>query len=186
MDISLGCSEMGFVERSGIGRARTVRIDATFNDELESEAEKKGVSVSRIVECLIEDYINYGRWINRGNGLIVMPSIMKNIIEELDDSTITNLGTILGSSVPREVFMMRGLDKSDEKAEILIMRILGEYENWFSAYYHNNSRAYFYLRSSMGDKWMLFVGAYLAAFFRDSFGIEVECKRQGENLQILI
>ena len=177
---------MGFVERVGVGRTRTLRIDEAFNGALESEAEKKGVSVNNLMEHILEDYINHDRWVDRRNGMIIMPSVMKNIIEAIDDNTIINLGTALGSFIPREGLLMRGLDKSEEKAEILILRILGEHDNWFSASYHHHSRAYFYLRSFMGDKWMLFVEAYLAAFFRESVGVEAEYKRDGETLQILI
>ena len=105
---------------------------------------------------------------------------------ELDDATITDLGNRLESVVPKEGFMMRGVPVSENMARLLVEKILGEYDHWFTATYHNLRRPYFYLKSHMDGKWITFIEAYLVSFYRVNFGKEIECRRVGDSLQILL
>ena len=81
---------------------------------------------------------------------------------------------------------MRGIPMTEEMAKILIEKILGEYNHWFTASYHEHSRPYYYLQIHIDGKWTLFIEAFLKAFYLDNFGKKVDCQRVGENLQILL
>ncbi len=50
---------MVIVERSGRGRTRSIRIDEAYDDELKREAEKRSISVSKLIEVIIDAFLNY-------------------------------------------------------------------------------------------------------------------------------
>jgi HicB family len=177
---------MGIVQRRGETKTRTFRIDTAFNEELEAEAEKHSVSVNHLVEKIFERYLNHSRWVDERNSLTIVPSTMNKVLEALDDEKVIALGDELGSLIPVEDFMMRGMHMNAGSAKVLVEKILGEYDNWFKATYHHHSRPYFYLRTSIGEKWTLFVEAYLKAFFKKTMKEEVEIKRIGANIQIFL
>ena len=176
---------MGFVERSGTGRTRTFRLDAAFNDMLEAEAEQQGLSVNNLTERIIERYINHTRWIDQIESLTIHPLTIQKIFDELSEEQIMRLGSKLGARVPSESFMMSGMPLDGVTARYFLERILGEYDHWFSVSYHH-SKPYFFLQTSLGDKWLLFVEAYLKAFYIENLSQEVECIRIENSLQILL
>lgn len=177
---------MGFVESSGVAKTRTFRLDEAFLNELEAEAEKQGISVNNLAERIVERYINQTRWTDRMESLTIHPATIKSLFDKLDESQILELGDTLGSIVPHESFMMRGMSMDEEMAHYLVETVLGEYDHWFRVSYHHHSRPYFFIQSTIGGKWLLFVEAYLKAFYRENLGKEVICDRIENSLQILL
>jgi hypothetical protein len=177
---------MGYIERTGQTKNRTIRIDKAFDEELGREAEKENFSISGLVENIIEEYLNSERWLEKLNAVTLIPKTLEAFLEELDEDTVRKLGEKLGSVVSRDDFMMRGLPMSEDVARVLVEKILGEYCHWFTATYHYHSRPYFYLRSRMDGKWIIFIEEYLTAFYHVNLGKEIECHRVGDNLQILL
>jgi hypothetical protein len=177
---------MGFVEREGRANTRSVRLDKALNEELEKEADKQGDSVSNLVGRIVERYLNHYRWTERINCLTIPPITLESFLELLDEESLAKIGDKLGSSVPKQDFMMRGVTIDEESAKLLIMKMLGEYDNWFLVSYHNSSKPYFFIRNRLGDKWITFVEAYIRAFYQEALGLELECERVGSNLQLII
>ena len=177
---------MAFIDKTGKSKSRTIRIDIAFNDELEKEAEDQGISSNKLIESIIDNYLNNERWAIKEKKLAIDPITIQSLLEELDEDTVTELGTKLGSVVPREGFMLRGLPLTEESATMFILMVLGESGHWFDVSYHKHSRAYFYVRSSFDGKWVSFIEAYLTAFYMVNFSKKIECHRVGDNLQILL
>lgn len=177
---------MALIEPKGEKITRTFRLDSAYDDELEREAEKQNNTTSSLIEKIIIEYLNHGRYVEQEKAITLIPKALQAFLLELDDETITQLGTSLGSIVPKEGFMMRGIPMTEDMTQILIEKILGEYDHWFTASYHEHSRPYYYLQIHIDGKWTLFIEAFLKAFYLDNFGKEVDCQRVGENLQILL
>ena len=177
---------MGFVEREGRANTRSVRLDKALNEELEKEADKQNDSVSNLVGRIVERYLNHYRWTERVKALTISPIIFENLIELLDEKSLIELGEKLGSSVPKQDFMMMGINIDEKSAKLLVMKILGEYDNWFTVSYHNSNKPYFFIRNHLNGKWVTFIESFIRAFYRDALGLELECERVGNNLQIII
>ena len=176
---------MGYVVRSGEAKTKTFRIDNAFIDELEEEAKQQGLSTNTLAERIIERYINHSRWIDKMDALSILPQTMNKLLEKIDDKTIEELGAELGSMIPKEGFLIRGMNDSRASAKILVEEILGGFQHWFNASYHESDKPYYYLRSRHSVRWMKFVEAYLKAFFK-SMDIEAQIIRRGSNIQILV
>lgn len=177
---------MGFVEREGRASTRSIRIDKAFNDELEKEADRQGNSVSNLTNRIIERYLNHQRWSERINSLTIPPIIFENMLELIDENSLAELGDLFGSTIPKEDFIMKGMNVDEESAKLLIMRMLGDYDNWFKVHYHDEDRPYYFIINRLGDKWITFVQAYIRAIYRENLGTDVECIRVGDDLQVLI
>ena len=176
---------MSFIEREGRAVTRSFRIDKALNDELESQAEKEGVSVSYILESLVEDYLVHYRWAERLGSVNLHPQTLNQIFEELDDETISRIGYDSGSSVPKQALLMRGAHINEESAK-QILKILGEYDNWFTVTYHKAEKPYFFIRNIKSGKWIIFVESYLKGMYEKMLDREINCKRVGDNLQIIL
>lgn len=167
-------------------KTKTFRLDSAFLDELEVEAENQGISVNSLAERVLERYINHTRWVDRMDSVTIHSLTIKSVFDKLDDDQLFELGDSLGARVPHENFLMRGISVDDVLARYLVENVLGGYDHWFSVSYHDHSRPYFFIRSTNGDNWLLFVEAYLKAFYRENLGRDVECIRTYHSIQILL
>jgi hypothetical protein len=176
---------MGFIEREGRAVTRSFRIDKALNDEIEAEAEKQGVSVSYVLESLVENYLNHYRWADRSGVVNLHPQTLNQLFDHLDEKTVSHIGFDSGSSVPRQGLLMRGAPINEESAR-QVLQILGEYDNWFTVSYHNADPPYFFIRNLHGEKWVIFIEAYLRGLYKNVLEKEVTCKRVGDNLQVIL
>lgn len=176
---------MGFIERDGKAVTRSFRIDKTLNDELEAEAEKRGVSVSYILESQVEDYLNQYRWADRSGMINLHPQTLNQIVEQLDEKILSQIGFKTGSSVPRQGLLMRGAPINEESAK-QVLQILSEYDNWFTVSYHDTDPPYFFIRNLQGEKWLIFIESYIRGLYKNMLDKEITCKRVGDNLQVIL
>lgn len=176
---------MGFIDREGRAVTRSFRIDRALNDELESQAEKEGVSVSYILESLVEDYLNHYRWVERAGTINLHPQTINKFLKELDDETISRIGYDTGSAVPKQGLLMRGAPINEESIKQLL-DILGNYENWFTVTYHKSDPPYFFIRTLQSGKWTIFIESYLRGLYKSLLDKEIICKRVGDHLQVIL
>ena len=177
---------MGFVTRTGKPKTRTFRIDESLDEALVEEAEQKEVSVNNLTESIFEKYLNFNRWYERIDTLALTPDILTAILDQLDQETIKKLGNRLGSTSPKNDLMIRGIPLNTETANLYVEKILGENDQWFDASYIDQEQPYLYIRTQLGEKWITFIEAYLRSFYKECIGEEVQCKRIGDNLQIIL
>ena len=177
---------MGFVERVGKGKTRTFRIDEAIDSELIMEAETRGVSVNNLAESIFEKHLNFNRWYERLDSISLTPQTFSALLEEIDDEAIREIGCKMGVSAPKMGLMIRGISLNMDSARLFIEKILGEYNQWFDVSYIDHKKPYFYIRNSLGEKWIIFIEAYLCAFLIECIGVQVTCKRMENNLQITL
>ena len=177
---------MGFVECVGKGKTRTLRIDEAIDSELIIEAETRGVSVNNLAESIFEKHLNFTRWYERLDSISLTPQTFSALLEEIDDEVIREIGQKMGCNAPRMGLMIRGIPLNMDSARLFIVKILGEYDQWFDVSYIDQKKPYFYIRNRFGEKWIIFVEAYLCTFLKECIGVEVTCKRMDNNLQITL
>lgn len=163
-----------FVERDGASVTRSFRLDKALDVELNVEADEQGASVSNLLEKLVEEYLNHQRWVNRANALTILIPTMQVFLKYLENDELVEIGETVGGSIPKQEMMMRGIEIDEEVAKSMILRILGGHDKWFTVDYHEQDRSYYFIRNSLGEKWVIFVEAYIRAFYRDNLGIAVE------------
>lgn len=176
---------MGFIEREGRAVTRSFRIDKALNEELESEAEKQGVSVSYVLESLVENYLNYGRWADLSSIVHLHPQTLNLLLEHLDEKTIIQIGHRAGALVPKQGLLMRGAPINEKSAK-QVLQILGKYENWFTVSFHEAKPPYFFIRNLQDEKWIIFIESYIRGLYENILDKEITCKRVGDNLQVII
>jgi len=175
---------MGFIKKTGDSNTRSFRIDKALEAELELEAHNQNKSVSSIIEKVIEDYLNHYRYLNERKALTILPETMNAFLDYLDEDALVKIGEYVGGNIPRQTYLMKGVPYDEKTALNHLKKILGEHDNWFKISYHEYRRPYLYIQNQLGSKWIIFVEAYIQAFYT-SLGIEIECLRVGDNLQVI-
>ena len=177
---------MGVVNKKGVSRTKTFRFDEAIIEELTKEAEKGGVSTNQLTEKIIEHYLEHERWNKDLSSLTILPNTIKALINVLDEETLTEIGSELGASFPKEYLLMRGMSTDKKATQYFILKTLSENNHWFNASYHTGGTPYYYIRIELGMKWSLFLEAYLRAFFENLLEEKIVIRRAGENFQILL
>jgi hypothetical protein len=176
---------MGFVEKNGDTVIRSFKLDKAMEAELEVEADKQGKSFSRLMENIVENYLNHYRYLDKRNALTILPETMMAFLEHLDEDELSRIGDFVGANIPRQAYLMKGVPFDEETALDHLVKILGDYDKWYRVSYHDDNRPYLYIQNQLGSKWIAFIEAYVRAFYA-SLGIAVECQRVDDNLQVLL
>ena len=177
---------MAIVEKSGASKNRTIRIDRAIDDQIVSEAENKEISTNNLIEQILLIYLNHTRYVESNLSLTILPATIAIFLKYLDDEDLVKIGEEVGRTIPERMFLSRGI-VFDKKAVLShVLQVFGGSDNWFKVSYHEEGmRPYLYIRNSLGSKWVLFIEAFLGAFYK-YLDVEVESFRIGDNLQILL
>ena len=81
---------------------------------------------------------------------------------------------------------MRGDGISEDVAKFQITEQMGKYAHWFTVVEHETDKHYFYIKPLLGEKWSVFIEAYVCSMFQDIVGVEVNTERVGENILVKI
>ena len=176
---------MGFIEKTGSTINRSFRLDEALEAELSIEAEEQNKSVSRLIENIVEDYLNHYRYLRERKALTILPETMETFLEYLDMDELVKIGEYVGGNIPKQAYMLKGIPLDEKTALEHLVSILGDHDNWYKITYHETNKPYLYIQNTLGPKWITFIEAYIHAFYK-SLDVEVECLRVGDNLQVLL
>ena len=159
---------------SGEHTTRTIRIPVEWDEELNAEAEKNGVSVNSIFNELVEDYLLVKRFLKNYPHITTACSSLEELLNEIDDDKIYEIGKKMGNRIPRNTLLMRGLLPDYENAIWLIEKV---YQTSDFLKLHKNeteTEHSLFMRHNMGEKWSYYLKGYFEGFFRNLIDIDVE------------
>jgi hypothetical protein len=177
---------LSIIEPEGRAITRSFRLDNAWNNALTEEAEKQNISISALLEKIVRDYIIFYRWAEELDSVIFSPNTIKRVIEVMDEEKLREIARAAVKSTIPESFMVRGDGVGIDVVEFQITEQMGKYAHWFTVVEHETDKRYFYIKPLLGEKWSVFVEAYVSSMFRDVAGVDVKTERIGENILVKI
>ena len=175
---------MSIIEPEGKAITRSFRLDKAWNDAIIEEAEKQGVSVSGLLEKIVKDYVLFYRWCEALNSIIFSPNTIKGIIDAIDEEALVEIAENVAKSTFTESYLVRGDGIDVDLVSFQITDQMAKYAHWFTAMEHDTNSHYYYLKHQLGEKWSIFVEAYVKSLFEDAVGVKVSTDRVGENILV--
>ena len=175
---------MSIIEPYGKAITRTFRLDKAWNDAIIEEAERQNISISGLLEKISREYILFYRWVEELQSVIFSPNTIKGIIDALDDEILVEIAEKVAESTFTESYMVRGDGVDLDVVRFQITEQMGKYAHWFTVVEHDTDNHYFYIKHSLGEKWSVFVEAYVGSLFRDEAGVNISTERVGENILV--
>ena len=175
---------MSIIEPEGKAITRSFRLDKAWNDAVIEEAEKQGISVSGLLEKIVKDYVLFYRWCEELESVIFSPNTIKGIIDSIDEEILVDIAEKVAKSTFTESYLVRGDGVNLDVASFQITQQMGKYAHWFTVSEHDTNSHYFYIKHLLGEKWSVFVEAYVRCLFTEAVGVKVTMERVGENILV--
>ncbi len=146
--------------------AKSFRINEKALEALQEEAKRQNVSVNTLVNQLLLDYAEFGRFVQRMNALRLSRQTFAEILKATSDDGMIRAGEVAGKSAPSALI-------TSKDGELTVGTVL-EYISNLSAYanlfeYGEKTEAghtTITLVHELGPKWSLFIAHYLVEAFR--------------------
>ena len=175
---------MSIIKPKGKAVTRSFRLDQGWDQAIKELAKEEGISISGLLEKIVRDYLLFYRWAEELDSVIFSPNTINSIIEALDEEKLREIGEEVAQTTFRESYLARGDELGLETVTFQIKDQMGKYAHWFTVEEHDTSSHYFYIRNKLGEKWGIFVEAYLSSLIQNVAGVEVETERIGQNIQV--
>lgn len=178
---------MSIIKPEGKAVTRSFRLDTAWDKALVKLAEEKGKSISSLLETMLRDYILFYRWVEELESIIFSPSTIKMVIDALSEDELRELSRKTAKITFEESYLTRGDSLTFETVKFQISEQMGKYANWFKVdEFDKKNSHYFYVHQVLGEKWGIFVQAYLTGLLENIGGVDVKSEIVGENIIINI
>ena len=100
---------------------RTFRIQREWNNVLEEDAERQGISVNVLVNKILRRYSLFTRWADSAGFQSFSPQMFQRILEELSEDNLARVGATVGATDVIDILNMMGRPLTYESfAELLV------------------------------------------------------------------
>ncbi len=146
---------------------RTFRIRKAWDDVLQEEAVRQGVSVNVMLNKLLRKYSLYSRWSNRKKDISFPRRTLRELLKISHIESLAEAGTKLGAVDAVNMAKSMGLTLNYESFIYLITEHLGgpHFARWFQCFYHTQGdKDIFHLQHDLGPEWSVFLEKYILSF----------------------
>ncbi len=151
--------------REGKTVAKSFRVNEKALSALQEEAARQSVSVNTLVNQLLLDYSEFGRFLQRVNALRLSRKTFGEILNSVSEDSLVKAGQVAGKSAPMALIASKW-GKITVNTVIEFIHDLSAYANLFEYYEKNeNERWTITLMHELGPKWSTFLTNYIGEAF---------------------
>jgi len=146
---------------------RTFRIRQEWDNVLQEEASRQGVSVNVLLNKILRKYSLYSRWDDRNSDITLPQRTLKEILSTVPVESLAEAGTRSGALDAINIVNAMGLKMDYDSFVYLITEHLGgpQFARWFHCFHHTQgNRDIFHLQHDFGHAWSVYLEQYLLAF----------------------
>ena len=148
---------------------RTFRIRKEWDNVLQEEAERQGISVNVLLNKLLRKYSLYSRWSNRNNDISFPQQTLREILKTVNVESLAETGTKCGALDAINIVNSMGLEMNYDSFVYLITEHLGgpHFARWFHCFHHTQgNKDIFHMQHDFGHGWSVYVEKYALSFLR--------------------
>ena len=160
-------------------RAKTIAKSLRINEEalgaLQEEAARQNISVNTLVNQLLLDYAEFGRFVQRAKAVRLTRKTFEEILKIAPEDGLGKAGQEAGRSAPGAIITSKW-GKMNVNNVINFIRDLSSYANLFE-YYEKEENGHWTITlvHELGPKWSAFLSHYLSEAFA-SAGAQARAK----------
>jgi len=144
-------------------------------EALQEEAKRQSISVNTLVNQLLLDYSEFGRFLQRVSALKLSRKTFGEILNSVSDDSLVKAAQTAGKSAPIALIASK-YGKVTVNSVMGYVHDLSAYANLFEYYEKNeNERWTVTLMHELGPKWSIFLSQYIGEAFA-SAGIQPKVK----------
>jgi len=155
--------------------AKSFRVNEKALEALQEEAKRQSISVNTLVNQLLLDYSEFGRFLQRVSALKLSRKTFGEILNSVSDDSLVKAAQTAGKSAPIALIASK-YGKVTVNSVLGYVHDLSAYANLFEYYEKNESERWTVtLMHELGPKWSIFLSLYIGEAFA-SAGIQPKVK----------
>ena len=152
--------------REGKTVAKSFRVNERALEALQEEAKRKNISVNTLVNQLLLDYAEFGRFVQRVNVMRLSRQTLSEILKGTPEDELVKAAETAGKGAP-EALISTKWGKINSSTVIEFIRDLSSYANLFEYQEKEESgHSTITLMHELGPKWSIFLRHYIGEAFR--------------------
>lgn len=158
---------------------RTFRISSEWDDVLQEESARQGVSVNVLVNKILRRYSLFSRWIDRNSDIILPQRTLREIIEAAPNEKLAEIATNSGAPAVMDILNMMGCEANYDSFTYLLTEHYGgpNYARWFTCFHNTQgTKDVFHLQHDLGRGWSVYLAKYFLAFLKSLHKVDAETK----------
>lgn len=158
---------------------RTFRIRQEWDNVLQEEASRQGVSVNVLLNKLLRKYSIYSRWSERTNNISLPKLAFRELLKTINIEEFTEAGKKSGTSDAINIVNAMGLKMDYYSFVYLITEHLGgpDFARWFHCFHHTQGhKDVFHLQHDFGRGWSVYLEKYILAFLKSLTGLDAKTR----------
>lgn len=147
---------------------RTFRISKGWDDVLQLEAERQGLSVNVLVNKILRKYAIFDKWSDRYGIMELTTPVFREILETVPEENLALAGEKSGSKVS-DLLSVMGLSMDYDSFVYMMEEVLGgqDFARWFHCFRNTQGRdEIFHLQHDLGRGWSAYLGGYLQSYLK--------------------
>ena len=147
---------------------RTFRISKGWDDVLQVEAARQGLSVNVLMNKILRRYSLFDKWSDRSGILKLTQPVFRDILENLPEKYLAEAGEKSGLKVS-DLLSVMGLQMNHDSLVYMLEEILGgqDFAGWFRCFRNSQEGdELFHLQHDLGRGWSAYLGGYLRSYLK--------------------
>ncbi len=154
---------------------RTFSIRKDIIEVLEAEARSRGISTSALVNQMIDRSINMTWPSEKTGALVIAHDIIRGLLEALSVEDIVKVGGGSAQAHKSTAMVLCGTEQKLESILNLLDSNYGKNAQWYKFTHMINGRDHMILLNhEMGQKWSVFLDAYMRSFFLETLDMPLK------------
>jgi hypothetical protein len=158
---------------------RTFRIRKEWDDVLQEEATRQGVSVNVLLNKVLRKFSLYQRWTDRNNDMNLPQQTLRQILKAVPAEDLAEAGNTSGVSDAINIVNSIGLPVDYDSFVYLMREHFGgpHFARWFHCFYHiQGNTDVFHLQHDLGREWSNYLEKYVLACLKYMADTDVETR----------
>jgi hypothetical protein len=158
---------------------RTFRIRREWDDVLQEEANRQGVSVNVLLNRILRKYSLFSRWSDRNNDMSLPQQTFRKILKKIPIEQLVEAGNKSGASDAINIVNALGLDLDYDSFVYLVTEHLGgpQFARWFQCFHHTQgSTDIFHLQHDLGRRWSVYLEKYILSTLKSMANTDAKTK----------
>ena len=158
---------------------RTFRIRNEWDQVLQEEAARQGVSVNVLLNKILRKFSLFSRWADRNNDMSLPQRTLREIINEVQVESLAEAGTKSGALDAINTVNAMGLPVDYDSFVYLISEHLGgpHFARWFHCFHHTQgNNDVFHLQHDMGKGWSVYLEKYILSYLNSLSDVDAKTR----------